>query len=63
MEKLLNEDKMLDKYEVMKILNVAEETAKKKMQEINDEIRRKSKNIKTIRGRVSSKALREKYNL
>ena len=63
MEKLLNEDKMLNKYEVMKLLNVTEETAKKKMQEINCEIRRKNKNVKTLRGRVSSKALREKYNL
>ncbi len=63
MEKLLNEDKMLNKYEVMKLLNVTEETAKKKMQEINSEIRRKNKNVKTLRGRVSSKALREKYNL
>ena len=63
MEKLLNEDKLLDKYEVMKILNIAEDTAIKKMREINDELRRKNKNIKILRGRVSSKALREKYNL
>ena len=63
MEKLLNEDKMLNKYEVMKILNIAEDTAIKKIREINDELRRKNKSIKTLRGRVSSKALREKYNL
>lgn len=63
MEKLLNEDKMLNKYEVMKILNIAEDTAIKKMREINDELKRKNKNIKILRGRVSSKALREKYNL
>ncbi|MFR4904175.1 MAG: transcriptional regulator [Fusobacterium sp.] len=63
MEKLLNEDKLLDKYEVMKILNIAEDTAIKKMREINDELKRKNKNIKILRGRVSSKALREKYNL
>lgn len=62
MEKLL-EDKLLDKYEVMKILNIAEDTAIKKMREINDELKRKNKNIKILRGRVSSKALREKYNL
>lgn len=63
MEKLLNEDKMLNKYEVMKILNIAEDTAIKKMREINDELRRKNKSIKILRGRVSSKALKEKYNL
>lgn len=63
MEKLLNEDKLLDKYEVMKILNIKEDTAIKKMREINDELKRKNKNIKILRGRVSSKALREKYNL
>ncbi|WP_294065791.1 hypothetical protein [uncultured Fusobacterium sp.] len=63
MEKLLNENKLLDKYEVMKILNIAEDTAIKKMREINDELKRKNKNIKILRGRVSSKALREKYNL
>lgn len=63
MEKLLNEDKLLNKYEVMKILNIAEDTAIKKMREINDELKRKNKNIKILRGRVSSKALREKYNL
>lgn len=63
MEKLLNEDKMLNKYEVMKILNIAEDTAIKKIREINDELKRKNKNIKILRGRVSSKALREKYNL
>lgn len=63
MEKLLNEDRMLNKYEVMKILNIAENTAKKKIQEINKELRKKNKNIKILRGRVSSKALREKYNL
>ena len=40
MEKLLNEDKLLDKYEVMKILNIAEDTAIKKMREINDELKR-----------------------
>lgn len=62
MEKLL-EDKLLDKYEVMKILNIAEDTAIKKIREINDELKRKNKNIKILRGRVSSKALREKYNL
>ena len=47
----------------MKILNIAEDTAIKKMREINDELKRKNKNIKILRGRVSSKALREKYNL
>ena len=49
MEKLLNEDKLLDKYEVMKILNIAEDTAIKKMREINDELKRKNKNIMLLK--------------